>query len=107
VVEGTGLENRQRLTSLVGSNPTPSAIRPGSGTVRTFALSRSARLSLRSRGTASFRFVWRIRKSRVSGLGMPLNRADELTHAWARRCEEVDGRRLGTNSRPPREFPWR
>jgi hypothetical protein len=24
-VEGTGLENRQRLTSLVGSNPTPSA----------------------------------------------------------------------------------
>jgi hypothetical protein len=25
-VEGTGLENRQRLTSLVGSNPTPSAI---------------------------------------------------------------------------------
>ena len=25
-VEGTGLENRQRLTPLVGSNPTPSAI---------------------------------------------------------------------------------
>ncbi len=29
VVEGTGLENRQTLTRLVGSNPTPSAIFEG------------------------------------------------------------------------------
>jgi hypothetical protein len=28
VVEGTGLENRQRRKSLVGSNPTPSANQP-------------------------------------------------------------------------------
>ncbi len=29
VVDGTGLENRQGLTLLVGSNPTPSANNPG------------------------------------------------------------------------------
>ena len=28
VVEGTGLENQQACERLVGSNPTPSAIRP-------------------------------------------------------------------------------
>jgi hypothetical protein len=39
-VEGTGLENRQTLTGLVGSNPTPSAslsfVRPGRMGVRPY-----------------------------------------------------------------------